>query len=247
MPIARCSALRSLRVWPRALPANSMTPLSGVSSPLMQRKSVLLPEPLAPMIATTSPASISSVTSCRTWCVPKALEMAFNAKIGIDAPFEGLGQQRQRPAEDEIEQRDDRINDHRFEGRVGHQLAGAGQLDEADDRGDRGALDQLDHEADGRRDRDARRLRQVDVPKLLGEADREAFGGLPLRPRDRLDRAAPDLAEKGAGIEGEGEQHRRPGIDLEIEEDGDAVINDEELHQHRGALEALDIAGGEPA
>src|SRR5260370_39473607 len=97
----------------------------------MQRKSVLLPEPLAPMIATTSPASISSVTSCRTWCVPKALEMAFNAQIGIDAPFEGLGQQRQRPAEDEIEQRDDRINGHTCEGRVGDQLGGAGQLGEA--------------------------------------------------------------------------------------------------------------------
>src|SRR5260221_6867543 len=247
MPIARCSALRSLRVWPRALPSNSMTPLSGVSSTLMQRKSVLLPEPLAPMIATTSPASISSVTSCRTWCVPKALEMPFNAKIGIDAPFEILREQRERPAEDEIERAHDRIDDHRLEGEICHQLAGAGELDEADERGDRRALDELHDEADGRRDRDAHRLRQDDVPELLGEAEGEALGSFPLRSRDRLDRAAPDLAEKGAGVEREGEADRRPGVDLEVEGDGEPIIGDEELHQDRRALEELDVADGKPA
>src|SRR6266851_1424042 len=182
MPISRRSSFNRRGVGANTLPSNSMVPLSGVSSPLMQRSSVLLPEPLRPMIATTSPGSTTSETSSRARCVPNRLEMLFNAKIGIDAPFEGLRQERERPAEDEVEHRDDRVDDHRLEGRVGHQLPGARQLDEADDRGDRGALDELDREADGRRDRDARRLRQDDVPKLLRAAEREARGRPPLPP-----------------------------------------------------------------
>src|SRR5271170_5261951 len=112
MPMLRRSARRRRVVGSNASPANSMVPLSGRSSPLMQRSSVLLPEPLRPMIATTSPGSIASDTASSTRCAPKRLEMFFNAKMGIDASFEPLGQQRERPAEDEIERRHDRVDDH---------------------------------------------------------------------------------------------------------------------------------------
>src|SRR6516162_2366742 len=172
--------------------------------------------------------------------------MLLNAKSGIDAPFEGLRQERKRPTEDEIERRHNRIDDHRLESRVGHQLPSAGELDKADNRGDRGVFDQLDRETYRRWDRDARRLRQYDVPELCGKAEREAFCGLPLRPRNGLDRTAPDLAEESPRIEGEGEQYGGPGIDLEVEEDGEAIIGDKELHQHRRPLEQLDVARGEP-
>src|SRR5271163_3778823 len=137
MPMSRRSARKRCRVGLKSSPANSMVPLSGRSSPLMQRSKVLFPEPLRPMIATTSPGSIASDTASSTRCVPKRLEMPFNAKMGIDASFEPLGEQRERPAQDEIERRHDRIDDHGLEGRVGHQLTRAGQLDESDDRGDR--------------------------------------------------------------------------------------------------------------
>jgi hypothetical protein len=46
-----------------ASPSNSMVPLSGRSNPLMQRSSVLFPEPLRPMIAATSPGSTVSDTA----------------------------------------------------------------------------------------------------------------------------------------------------------------------------------------
>src|SRR5271155_38520 len=246
MPMSRRSARKRCRVGLKSSPANSMVPLSGRSSPLMQRSKVLFPEPLRPMIATTSPGSTASDTSASARCAPKRLEMLFNAKSGIDAPLEGLRQQRKRPAEDEIERRHDRIDDHRPEGRVGHQLPGASELDKADNRSDRGALDQLDRETNRRWDRDARRLRQDDVPELFGKAEREAFRGLPLRPRNGLDRTAPDLAEERARIQGEGKQHGRPGIDLKVEEDGEAIIGDEELHQHGRPLEQRDVPDGEP-
>jgi hypothetical protein len=63
MPISRRSALSRRGVGSNGLPSNSMVPLSGRSSPLMQRKSVLFREPLRPMIATTSPGSTASDTS----------------------------------------------------------------------------------------------------------------------------------------------------------------------------------------
>src|SRR5271169_1457641 len=116
MPISRRSALSPRGVRSKALPSNSMVPLSGRSSPLMQRSRVLFPEPLRPMIATTSPGSTARDTSSSARCAPKRLEMLLNAKSGIDAPFERLRHERKRPAEDEIERRYDRIDDHRLEG-----------------------------------------------------------------------------------------------------------------------------------
>src|SRR5229473_2999490 len=87
--------------------------------------------------ATTSPGWTVSETSSSTRWAPNDLEMLLKSKSGIDASFEVLRQQRERPAYDEIECRHDRVNDHRLEGGVGHQLTRAGQLDEADDGGDR--------------------------------------------------------------------------------------------------------------
>src|ERR1041385_8357315 len=83
---------------------------------------------------------------------------------GLDTQsnLEMLRPDRERPAQREVEACDDRIHDRRLERRIGHELSGARQLDEADDRRDRGRLHELDHEADRRRDRDADRLRQDD-------------------------------------------------------------------------------------
>src|SRR5437867_6181740 len=97
------------------LPSNTIEPSSIFSSPLMQRSSVVLPDPERPMTATTSPASTSSDTSSRTRFEPKRLRMLLNAKSGIDPPFEPQRHQRYRPAQDEIERGDQRIDDHRLE------------------------------------------------------------------------------------------------------------------------------------
>src|SRR5947207_12146756 len=135
MPIWRRSSFK--RRGSKRVPSNVMMPASGVSRPLRQRSSVLLPEPLRPMMATTSPASTASETPLSTSWAPNRLETSLNAKSGIDPPFEVLAKLRQRPAQHEIHRRDHRIDDHRLEGRVVHELAGAGQFDEADDRRDR--------------------------------------------------------------------------------------------------------------
>jgi len=51
---------------PRSWPPSSTTPWSGVTSRVMQRNRVVLPAPLGPMMATTSPAASSNDTSSRT-------------------------------------------------------------------------------------------------------------------------------------------------------------------------------------
>jgi hypothetical protein len=62
----------------------------------------------------------------------------------------------------------------------------------------------------------------------------------------RLDAAAPDLAEEGAGIERQAERRRRPGVDAEPEDVGPEK-GEEELHQQRCALKELDVTDREIA
>ena len=58
-----------------------------------------------------------------------------------------------------------------------------GELDEADDGGERGALDELHQEANRRRQRDAERLRQDDVAHARDIAAAERLRGLGLAAR----------------------------------------------------------------
>src|SRR5580693_3585617 len=135
MPISRRSARSPARECSICRPSNRISPLSGTSRPLMQRSSVVFPEPLRPMMATTSPASIVSETESSATCAPKRLEMPFNAKSGIDAPFKVSTQQRQRPADYEVKRRHDRVDEHGLERHIDDKLSGAGQLDKTDDGG----------------------------------------------------------------------------------------------------------------
>lgn len=59
--------------------------------------------------------------------------------------------ERQRPADQEIEDADDPEDEQRLEDLVRDDVAGPRQLGEADDGGKRRALDELDEETDRRR------------------------------------------------------------------------------------------------
>ncbi|MCY1546434.1 hypothetical protein D9M68_824300 [compost metagenome] len=69
----------------------------------------------------------------------------------------------------------------------------------------------------------------------------QAFGGFPLTAWDRLDAAAPDFGQKGAGEQGQRSGCCQPGRHVDTEQ-GDTEEYDEQLHQQRRALEQLDIA-----
>ena len=73
MPIFSRSLLTSTCSAARSWPWNHTWPESGVSSRLMQRRSVDLPEPDAPMMVTTSPGMTSKSMFLRTTWSPKLL------------------------------------------------------------------------------------------------------------------------------------------------------------------------------
>src|SRR5471030_1361987 len=102
----------------------------------------------------------------------------------MEPPLEPARYLRQREAEQEIERGHGEIDGEGTEGDGGRELALAGQLDEADDGGERGVLDQLHQEADGRRDGEAKCLRDDDVPELRADTEAERGAGFPLRLRD---------------------------------------------------------------
>src|SRR5690606_37772025 len=103
------------------------------SSPLMQRRNVLLPEPLRPMMAMTSPSATTRLIPRSTTSEPKLLRRSLTAISDIELPFENLASLGQWPAKHEIEQGREGIYRERLEGRVDDHRAGLHQFDEADD------------------------------------------------------------------------------------------------------------------
>src|SRR5215472_4296271 len=71
-PMPNCISRSPTRIWPR----------SGSSSRLMQRRSVDLPEPDGPMIATTPPRTTSSETPFKTSTRPKDFHRSAISIIG---------------------------------------------------------------------------------------------------------------------------------------------------------------------
>ena len=69
-------------------PATVTTPSSGVSSRLMQRRNVLLPEPDEPRIEITSPSLAVSEMPFSTSSWPKRLCMSSTVSAGVSA---GMG------------------------------------------------------------------------------------------------------------------------------------------------------------
>src|SRR5260221_14184503 len=225
-------------------PSTTMRPDWIGSSPLMQRRSVLLPEPERPMMAMISPRSTSSEMPSSTFSAPKCLVTSAISTSGMKPPFQPAAPLGEREAEQEIEGSDRQVDGEGLEGRSCRGMALARQLDEADGRRERGVLDQLDEEPHGRRRRDPKCLRHDHVAQLVDESQAERGPGLPLRLRDGEQRAAPDLAEEGTGIDRQRRRGGGPGVDREAE-DGEAEIEPEDPDQERRALDELGIEGAE--
>src|ERR1051325_4271109 len=192
MPTSRRSWARAaLPGRPTSWPHTVMLPPCTVSSPAMQRSSVLLPEPERPTMATVWPRVTSRLTPSSTRNGPNSLMTSLMpttlSSSGMCPPFQRAGGDRERVAQHEIDGGDGGEDRERLEGRVVDDLAGARQLDEADHRGERGVLHDLHHEAHGRRDGNAQPLRQDHVGILLERVEAEAIRGLPLGLRHRLD------------------------------------------------------------
>src|SRR4051794_19968363 len=187
MPTSRRRSRSPCALASSPCPATWMRPDWICSSPLMQRSRVDLPEPLRPMIATTSPDSTVRSMPFSTSTAPKRLWTPSTCTTGMQPPFQTPCQQRDRPADDEVDGRHRAEDLEGLEGGVVDEVARPGELHHPDDRDDGGVLHQLHQEADGRRNGDADGLRQDDVAVLLRAGEGEGGGGLPLLPGHRLD------------------------------------------------------------
>src|SRR5690606_35511116 len=156
----------------------------------MQRSTVLLPEPLCPMMATISPLRTLRSTPLRTWLSPNHLctlsrRTTSVMRCSLFHRPTSAGQQalaaRQRQlalepqaepgqgvADDEIEHRGGAEIQEWLEGRVVQDLGVVGEFRKADHQGrERGVLDDLHHEAHGRGRGYAHGLGQDDLEHAL--------------------------------------------------------------------------------
>src|SRR6516164_2417790 len=148
-----------------------IVPCSYSSSRLVQRNKVVLPEPLGPITTTTSPGLTASDTSRNTSTVPKRLRRPAISSIGRcwvaassmaeeDASFKVPSIEGEGIADTEIDRRRADEDLKRCQRALDDLTTRHRQLPQADDRDQRGRLDQADAQADVGWCRKAQCLRQ---------------------------------------------------------------------------------------
>src|SRR5580698_492328 len=161
---------------------------------------VVLPLPEAPMTLTTSPRPTSRSTPRRTWFSPKLLRRSRTLTSGA-ALFADIGETRlqtpaqlgERVVDGEIHRRAQNIERQRLERAADDLLHGKHQVDDADERDQRTALDRIDHCVDPRRQEAAQSLREDDVDHALLEGEADRAPGFSLARVNRLQCAARHL------------------------------------------------------
>src|SRR6185312_740892 len=99
----------------------------------MQRRAVLFPEPLCPMMATTWPRSMSNDTPLSTWFSPKLLcTFCKLTTTDIQLPFHGSAPPGQGEAQQKIKPAHQREYQERLKERVVENLARTGEFHESD-------------------------------------------------------------------------------------------------------------------
>src|SRR5216683_1450622 len=233
MPTSRRIASMFLTSLESVTPSTTMSPAWCSSSRLMQRIKVDLPEPEGPQITIFSPSLTSRLMSLSTWNWPNhlltpvsvitegALErscavaamVAFSsrrlaARSLVELDLEILAVARHRVAEAEIDEGGEQVDLAGETGPVGidqRLVGGVEEVEDADDQHQRGVLEEADEGVDQRRDHHAQRLRQDDQRGLLHVVQAHRVGRLELALGQRLQAAADDLGDVGAGEQDDGD------------------------------------------
>ena len=123
------------------------------------------------------------------------------------------------------------------------------QVEQRDDRDQRGVLEQRDEAVDETRDDVAQRLRHHDQPGRLPERQPERACRFPLPARDCRQAAADHLGLIGAGKQRDADQRAHEAIDREIagQEQRQHVGGKEQHRDQRHAAPELDEGDGEDA
>ncbi len=130
-----------------------------------------------------------------------------------------------------------------LKGGVADDLPCAGQFRKTDDGRKGGAFDQLHQKSRGWGGRDARGLWQNDLLHTRDIVIRQGICRFGLSRRYRLNTAAPDFAQKRAGMQGQRDCRRQPCAGGQAH-NVQTKVNQEQLHQQRGALKQPNESGG---
>src|SRR5580704_13371880 len=234
MPTSRRIASMFLTSLVSVTPSTTMSPAWCSSRRLMQRIKVDLPEPEGPQITIFSPSLTSRLMSLSTWNWPNHLltpvsvitdgallrSCATLAAIGafswpplaarslVELDLEILAVARHRETEAEIDEGGEQVDlaGEAGPGGVDERLVGAVQeVEDADDQHQRRVLEEANEGVDQGRDHHAQRLRQDDQQGLLHVVEAHRVGGLELALGQRLQAAANDLGDVGAGVQDDGD------------------------------------------
>src|SRR5471032_731337 len=130
-------------------PATRIQSYCACSSPLRQRSSVDLPEPLLPSKTSTSPAAISKLTPRITGVLPYFLCKFCTLTNDMETTLKFATEKGKREADNKVNGAYHHKHPHWLHGGVVHQIGGSHQFGHADNTGQRGILHNLHKEADG--------------------------------------------------------------------------------------------------
>src|SRR5262245_16160627 len=186
--------------YPMSSPSSRISPASNCSSRSTQRSSVVLPEPLAPISDTTSPARTSRSTPCSTLWTPKLLVRSLMVRIGSKlsqpvAPLEPRAAGCDEEIDSEIEPAGKSIELHRLEGTSDDLLGGQQKLADPDRRQERRRLDDFHRCVDEIGCDLANCLRHQHIAERLRKGQADGAGGIGLRQRNGKESAAERLAD----------------------------------------------------
>src|SRR2546421_3755976 len=250
MPTSRRISSIRLRSLTSSTPSTLTRPCWNSSSALMQRIRVDLPEPDGPQITMRSPLETSRLMSRRTWNSPYHLLRPWMptiesvlmiphsvAAMRVQPVLDEQGIPRHAKTEDEVDDPGERkAGEQRGRRRpvwIGKRPAQRSQqIEQRDDRNQRGVLEQADEAVDEVGDDVAQRLRHHDQRRGLAPGQAERARRLTLPARDCLQAAADVLSLVGAGKQRDPDQGAHQSVD------GETGRNEQRQHigceeQHR--------------
>src|SRR4029079_18917928 len=226
-----------------ASPPMQISPSWKSSSRLMQRRSVVVPEPLGPITTSASPRFTSVEIDFSTWWSPYHFDtprISISLAGIVHAPFEIAADAGEGEADDEVDERHGAEDLEGREGALDDLLADVGDVREPDDRDQRRALHDHDAGVDERRPCHAHGLREHDIAEDPGGREAHRARRFPLALGNRENSGAEYFGHEGAEVDADHHDAARARLHSHVRI-RQRVVHREKQHQERHAAYDVEI------